>query len=346
MSRKAILAQAIRRLVEQHHQAFAVELLGERAAKMSAADVQALVDAGIVSPKALGGVRVPGTDLDPFLFARMVSLVFDETEPEAQAGLRDWTLDQWVAAINPIASRETQQTVAELGGRVSVAFEATQPEPPDEPPDEEMFVDVPAWMTPVDRTMYTNALDRAGRYVRGLGNTAAERAEDVVAEVWEDDEIVEEVNEEQRQARLETIREQTAEAVRHRDPEQLARDLAFETEDWARDWRRIAHTEIQTTYNEARTVDGVNAYGDETRIARIPETHACEVCLSLFLDETGTPRIWSVEELLANGTNAGKPRAAWLPTLYPVHPYCRCDTVIVPPGLRVDRYGAMETEDE
>lgn len=336
-----ILASALSGLVKKHHEAFAVELLGQDAAGLTAEQVQDLVNGGIVNPAKLTGFVVPGTSLDPFLFTRMVSLVIDSFPPEERGQLRQWPLEKWVTAVNTMESFASTPGPLELGGLVTFG----RPPAPEVGQTEEVTPADEPWMNDIDRDMHRLALDRTGRFIRGLGNTAAAQTENIVAETWDGEDLVSEVDEALRQDRLKIIREQTAEAVKHKDPRKLARDLAFETKDWARDWGRIARTEIQAGYNEARVIDASRNYGDEAMIARIPESEACDHCLRLFLDADGNPRLWSPEELAGNGTNVGRRRDAWMATLHPVHPYCRCDTVVVPPGLKVDAFGRMEKID-
>lgn len=64
----------------------------------------------------------------------------------------------------------------------------------------------------------------------------------------------------------------------------------------------------------------------------------CRHCISLYL--TGgigsRPRIFTVAELLANGTNIGRKSKDWKPVLGTVHPFCRCDLRFIPPGYEWD----------
>lgn len=150
-----------------------------------------------------------------------------------------------------------------------------------------------------------------------------------------------EADREQRLGTRETIREATAEAVaRAWSADRLASELGNRTQDWARDWRRIAVTELQGALNDAVAIRTLRLDGPEGRIARIPETNACEACKTLFLDGDGRPRIFTVAEIVANGTNVGKKRDEWRPTVWGIHPRCRCGTQRVPAGFAFN--GAWE----
>jgi hypothetical protein len=51
--------------------------------------------------------------------------------------------------------------------------------------------------------------------------------------------------------------------------------------------------------------------------------------------------VFTVSELEGNGVNVGRSREDWLPTIFPVHPNCRCDTISVPPDFEVTEDGRL-----
>jgi len=141
------------------------------------------------------------------------------------------------------------------------------------------------------------------------------------------------------------IKELTARAIEDRwSADELSRELADRSGVWVHNWERIARTELQGAYNEGRVYTALEGYGPGARIARLPETGACKHCRRLFLNVEGLPRIFLIEELAGNGTNVGRKAAAWLPTVWPVHPNCRCDVVTVPPGMVVTTGGRLRLE--
>jgi len=194
------------------------------------------------------------------------------------------------------------------------------------------------------REAWIQARMRAGEYARGLGNKIGEDLETIERELWEGEEVVHVPEEEAREEARRTIEEKTAEAVAEpRDARWLASRLGQARKDWARNWRRIAETELQAAHNEGIALEAYREDGAEARIVRVPNDDACPDCLRLYLDDDGVPRIFSVLDIVANGTNVGKKRADWQPTLFPLHPHCRCYTIRVPRGVtRVDRYGSPE----
>jgi hypothetical protein len=50
----------------------------------------------------------------------------------------------------------------------------------------------------------------------------------------------------------------------------------------------------------------------------------CQWCRKFYLLPDGTPRLFRLEELQANGSNYGKKKTDWKPVLGKTHPRCRC----------------------
>jgi len=340
----AVLAASLSELVRAHHEAFAVEVLGADASGVSPERIQELLDAGHLDPAALSGFTIPGmrNDVDPYLFTAMVSQVFDATDPAERHKLRTWPMSAWSAAVD--ARIDAAPTFTPQFPSTSIRVE--KPDPGGQAPAPSR-AEAPEWLSDNEAYAYQSAQYRAGQYARGLGDTLADELGNVVLETWDEEEIVTEADAELRQERLEQIREATTEAIeRHDDPERLAVDLMRRTDDWEHNWERIARTELQGAYNEGRIMGAIEAYGSAAQIARVTETNACRYCLALLRDEKGNPRVFTIQELLANGTNVGKPRSSWSASTWPIHPNCRCDTVVVPPGMTVGPHGELLAEEK
>lgn len=196
------------------------------------------------------------------------------------------------------------------------------------------------------REAWIQARTRAGEYCRGLGNVIRRETGELVREAWDGEDIVTEVDREQRLRTVGLIREQTAEALAQGwTPERLASELANRGLDWSRDWLRIARTELQAAMNDGAFVEGIRTFGHEARFARVPNGDACKTCRRLFLDEDGRPRIFTAQELLLNGTNVGRKAAELKATLFPPHPNCACGVLAIPPGLTLNRDWDMVREE-
>lgn len=106
-----------------------------------------------------------------------------------------------------------------------------------------------------------------------------------------------------------------------------ANDISEKTGDWSRDFDRIITYVSTQAFEEGKAAMIVKNYDDQDPLVykRVFE-NACKHCVRLYLtDGPGSaPRIFKLSQLKANGTNIGRKVVDWLPTLGPVHPYCRC----------------------
>ena len=137
------------------------------------------------------------------------------------------------------------------------------------------------------------------------------------------------------------IRDQTALAVEQgKGAAVLARELASLTGNYARDWRRIAATELHKA-REYGMADAIELdFGPDTKVIKRCEPDACERCKELYQHPDGTPRVFLLSELRANGENVGRKRKDFAPTLGPAHPWC------LPPGQPVTTArGSVPIED-
>lgn len=85
---------------------------------------------------------------------------------------------------------------------------------------------------------------------------------------------------------------------------------------------------------------------DHSYFANDLAVHNCNHCVRLHLTAGpgSPPRIFRLSELIDNGSNVGKKARDWQATVPPVHPWCACVLVRVPPGWGFDEYGNMTPE--
>lgn len=172
------------------------------------------------------------------------------------------------------------------------------------------------------REAWIQARTRAGDYCRGLGDVIRQWPNDVEREAWSGENIAEEVNAELRRQKRDIIKVATAEAVaKVWTPERLASELGHKTGEWSRNWLRVARTELQGANNEGVAIEAMRAFGSEARVARVPEAGACQSCMDVYTKD-GRPIVFTVNELLANGTNVGRKEKDRRATLFPNHPSC------------------------
>lgn len=193
-------------------------------------------------------------------------------------------------------------------------------------------------LTTAEREAMAFARYNAGEHIRAIGDRFA-------AEVGQ---IVRNHDAELRQEYIGTVQRELENNIDRREEwRKLASRIGHATGDWGRDMRRVAMTEKQFAVQAGKAAAIAGPRGDGSkRVAKIPNPGACPDCIKHYLTAGvgSPPRIFRLDELLANGTNAGRKRADWLPTVGPLHPYCGCDLVEVPDGFVFDEDGDLVHE--
>ena len=127
---------------------------------------------------------------------------------------------------------------------------------------------------------------------------------------------------------------------------QLLRDTA---KDGNRDWSRIAVTEMSNligigsldriiTDNRHKDVEDIYVY----RIA-VNDAATCKWCRKFYIDEDGSPKVYRLSHLMANGSNMGKKRDDWQPCVQATHPNERCSSTLeLKPGWKVRPGGKVD----
>jgi hypothetical protein len=107
----------------------------------------------------------------------------------------------------------------------------------------------------------------------------------------------------------------------------LSRELGKMTGDWARDWDRIARTEIQDAVNDAAaTKIAMDNKGEDPLVFKRPRASACKYCLALYThgNDISRPKIFHLSTLVANGTNKGRKVGDWMAVKDTLHAQCQC----------------------
>ena len=116
---------------------------------------------------------------------------------------------------------------------------------------------------------------------------------------------------------------------------QLRGMLGKRTGQWDRNLARMADYVLHDAFNSGR-VASIERKG--TKVYFDVFYGACKNCVRLYL--TGgvgsEPRIFTIEELRANGSNVGRKVNEWKATIGPIHPHCRCTANEVPEGYEWD----------
>lgn len=120
----------------------------------------------------------------------------------------------------------------------------------------------------------------------------------------------------------------------------LASDLANTSKDWEVDWLRISYYITQEAYNSGRAQSILKQYGSDAEVYFDVFPEACNHCKELYLidpeNPDSEPIVFKLKDIIANGNNIGRKTADWLPTISPIHPYCRCIINHKKPGFDWD----------
>ena len=190
----------------------------------------------------------------------------------------------------------------------------------------------PVALTPHEQAALDVAKHSAGIHCRGLGNEIADDFSTIAIDT-----------DRQLRKRFEHEIQTATEAniARREAWRKLASDLGHKTGDWARGFGRIAATEKQRAFQEgfsSTLKKRVKQKPEHVRVAKLPAPDACPDCVRLHLTAGpgSKPRIFSLADLEANGSNIGVKRHAWKAVVGPVHPWCGCELVHVPDGWDFD----------
>lgn len=193
-------------------------------------------------------------------------------------------------------------------------------------------------LSPIERLAMDQAKLKAASNIKGI-------ADDIAAGVYSElEKATKQVISEATVRKI--INDETQLAVlRKQTYQELASSLASRLKtQYKKDWSLIAETELHAakTQGTAQAIlSGVDVYsgvgGPEARVSVIPKPTACEDCRAQYLDANGNPKIFSLGELISNGTNTEHKKRngvhyLWKPVLPPLHPRCRCDLQYIPAG--------------
>lgn len=129
---------------------------------------------------------------------------------------------------------------------------------------------------------------------------------------------------------------------------QITRDLQNMTQDYNRDWKRVAVTEMTNAHSQGRA-DAIQVRNEKKKpddiyvFKRVVGDEAlCSSCRKAYLETDGiTPKVYKLSELQANGTNVGKKRVNWDAVVGATHPFCRCVLNELPNGFGFNDKGQM-----
>jgi len=122
----------------------------------------------------------------------------------------------------------------------------------------------------------------------------------------------------------------------------LKRALRDTSGDSNRDWKRVAITETSNTIGIA-SVDRIVADNQEADLNDVyvyriivGDEATCKWCRRFYEDSDGSPKVYKLSTILANGSNYGKSKDSWQPVTGATHPNTRTSQIVeLKPGWEV-----------
>ena len=126
-------------------------------------------------------------------------------------------------------------------------------------------------------------------------------------------------------------------------------ELRDATKDGNRNWLRVATTETSNAIGIGSTDRIVSQNrstpAEDIYVYRIVVLDAalCKYCRRFYQDSDGSPKVYKLSTLLANGSNYGRKAFQWKPVTTATHPNERCSQVIqLRPGWKVLPGGSVK----
>lgn len=129
----------------------------------------------------------------------------------------------------------------------------------------------------------------------------------------------------------------------------LKQSLRDSSKDAARNWSRIAATEVSNAVGigsiDRIVVDNRNKDAGQVYVYRVNPNDAatCKYCRKFYIDNDQSPKVYRLSSLLSGGSNYGKKASEWEPTALATHPNCRDSQVLeLRPGFKLLPGGKVE----
>lgn len=131
------------------------------------------------------------------------------------------------------------------------------------------------------------------------------------------------------------IKDATTKAFeKNQNAQQLASTLREITQDWGKDFSRISDYVMQEAYGYGRLAQIVDTYGEDCKVYKQTFPGVCTHCEKNYGTPGEEPVIYTIKELMDNGTNIG--RKEQLPVVGQAHPWARSVLHPVPPNSKWD----------
>lgn len=129
-----------------------------------------------------------------------------------------------------------------------------------------------------------------------------------------------------------------------KDPKNSGKHLGSVLRGKVKNWEHRYSTIVRTETNRAANFGSLDAImhnnpgkSPEELLVYKTGTHmkheSCDMCQRFWFTADGSPRVYRMSDLLRNGTNIGRKKADWQPTLDSTHPNCCHYLIELKPGF-------------
>lgn len=156
-------------------------------------------------------------------------------------------------------------------------------------------------MTGIEREAMNWASNHAGQYIKGLSD---DMIRETTAEIAR-----------RSGSALRAVQDQVADSIKNRETVSELKTALFDIiDDSARDWRRVASTEMTNAVQNGIYSEIRSHHGSDQFVYKKPTPNACKHCKRVYLEDDGvTPKIFKLSEL--SDSNIGKKAMEWEPTV-------------------------------
>lgn len=140
------------------------------------------------------------------------------------------------------------------------------------------------------------------------------------------------INNAQKKEYQDIIKKEATKAVKERiSARELSSALSKKTEDWSRDFDRISDYVLHSAYQHGKANYLLERYGVGVKVFYRVHKDACEHCKRVYLKaDKNEPKQFLLVDVLDNGSNIGVKSKDYKPSVYALHPWCRCEMEYLP----------------
>ena len=132
------------------------------------------------------------------------------------------------------------------------------------------------------------------------------------------------INASQKERYQKIIKQEAQKAIENRlSISELSSILSQKTQDWSRDFDRIADYIMHSAYQAGKANMILNRNPVGAKIWFQVHHDACKYCKSVYLynEKTNEPRLYYLKDVINNGSNIGVKPKDYKPSVYPLHPH-------------------------